>query len=110
MPVQKVDKIWMNGTMVNWDDAQIHVLSHVVHYGTSWFEGIRCYNTEKGPAIFRLDLHVRRLAGFAEDLPHAAAVHPGADRAGHPGYDPGEQDEGMLYPSGGVPRATVMSA
>jgi branched-chain amino acid aminotransferase len=61
MPVKKVDKIWMNGKMVNWDDAQIHILSHVIHYGTSWFEGIRCYDTAKGSAIFRLDLHVRRL-------------------------------------------------
>jgi len=61
MPVKKVDKIWMNGKFVNWDDAKIHVLSHVVHYGTSWFEGIRCYDTAVGPAIFRLDHHVRRL-------------------------------------------------
>ncbi len=61
MPVKKVDKIWMNGTLVNWDDAKVHVLSHVIHYGTSWFEGIRCYETAKGPAIFRLDRHVRRL-------------------------------------------------
>ncbi len=61
MPVKKVEKIWMNGTLVNWDDAKIHVLSHVVHYGTSWFEGIRCYDTAKGPAIFRLDKHIRRL-------------------------------------------------
>jgi branched-chain amino acid aminotransferase len=61
MPVKKTEKIWMNGTFVNWDDAQIHVLSHVVHYGTSWFEGIRCYDTAKGPAIFRLDRHIRRL-------------------------------------------------
>ena len=61
MPVQKVDKIWMNGMLVNWDDAKIHVLSHVVHYGTSWFEGIRCYETPKGPAVFRLDRHIRRL-------------------------------------------------
>jgi branched-chain amino acid aminotransferase len=61
MPVKKVEKIWMNGSFVNWDDAKIHVLSHVVHYGTSWFEGIRCYDTPKGPAIFRLDRHVRRL-------------------------------------------------
>ena len=61
MPVKKTDKIWMNGTLANWDDAKIHVLSHVVHYGTSWFEGIRCYDTAKGPAIFRLDRHVRRL-------------------------------------------------
>jgi branched-chain amino acid aminotransferase len=61
MPVKKVEKIWMNGRLVNWDDAHIHVLSHVIHYGSSWFEGIRCYETAKGPAIFRLDRHLRRL-------------------------------------------------
>lgn len=61
MPVKKVDKIWMNGKFINWDDAHIHVLSHVIHYGSSWFEGIRCYNTAKGSAIFRLDRHLRRL-------------------------------------------------
>jgi branched-chain amino acid aminotransferase len=61
MPVKKVDKIWMNGGLVDWDDARIHVLSHVVHYGSSWFEGIRCYDTAKGPAVFRLASHLRRL-------------------------------------------------
>jgi branched-chain amino acid aminotransferase len=61
MPVKKVDTIWMNGKLVSWDDAKIHVLSHVIHYGSSWFEGIRCYDTAKGPAIFRLDRHIRRL-------------------------------------------------
>jgi len=61
MPVKKVDKIWMNGNLINWDDAKIHILSHVIHYGSSWFEGIRCYNTKKGSAIFRLDAHLRRL-------------------------------------------------
>ncbi len=61
MPVKKVDTIWMNGELVKWDDAKIHILSHVIHYGTSWFEGIRCYDTARGPAIFRLDNHVRRL-------------------------------------------------
>ncbi len=61
MAVKKVEKIWMNGSLVNWDDARIHVLSHVVHYGSSWFEGIRCYETMKGSAIFRLDRHLRRL-------------------------------------------------
>jgi len=66
MPVNKVDKIWMNGQFVNWDDAKIHVLSHVVHYGSSWFEGIRCYHTKKGPAIFRLDRHVQRLFDSAK--------------------------------------------
>ena len=60
MPVKKVDKIWMNGKLVNWDDAKIHVLSHVIHYGSSWFEGIRCYETVKGTAVFRLDKHIRR--------------------------------------------------
>lgn len=61
MSMKKVEKIWMNGALVNWDDAKIHVLSHVVHYGSSWFEGIRCYETARGSAIFRLDRHLRRL-------------------------------------------------
>lgn len=61
MPVKPVEKIWMNGKMVNWNDAKIHVLSHVVHYGSSWFEGIRCYDTKKGVAVFRLDKHLERL-------------------------------------------------
>jgi branched-chain amino acid aminotransferase len=61
MAIKPVEKIWMNGKMVQWADANIHVLSHVVHYGSSWFEGIRCYDTKKGPAIFRLDKHLERL-------------------------------------------------
>jgi branched-chain amino acid aminotransferase len=51
----------MNGKLVPWDEARIHVLSHVVHYGSSVFEGIRCYDTKRGPAVFRLREHVRRL-------------------------------------------------
>jgi branched-chain amino acid aminotransferase len=54
-------KIWFNGELVNWTEANIHVLSHVVHYGSSVFEGIRCYKTPKGSAIFRLKEHVKRL-------------------------------------------------
>jgi branched-chain amino acid aminotransferase len=61
MAVKAVEKIWMNGKFVNWDEAKIHVLSHVIHYGTSFFEGIRCYKTSHGRAIFRLEDHVRRL-------------------------------------------------
>ena len=61
MAIKPVAKIWMNGKLIDWADAKIHVLSHVVHYGSSWFEGIRCYNTKKGPAIFRLDKHMERL-------------------------------------------------
>lgn len=54
-------RIWFNGKFVDWKDANIHVLSHVVHYGSSVFEGIRCYNTKNAPAIFRLQEHVERL-------------------------------------------------
>ncbi len=61
MAVKSVEKIWMNGKLINWDDAKIHVLSHVIHYGSSFFEGIRCYKTKQGPAVFRLADHVKRL-------------------------------------------------
>jgi branched-chain amino acid aminotransferase len=56
----------MNGEFVDWDEAKIHVLTHAFHYGTAVFEGIRCYNTTKGPAIFRLDGHVKRLEKSAK--------------------------------------------
>jgi len=55
-----VDTIWMDGEFVDWDDAQIHVLTHGLHYGTGVFEGVRCYDTENGPAIFRWDEHLDR--------------------------------------------------
>ena len=58
-------KIWHNGELIPWDDAHIHVLSHVVHYASAVFEGIRCYDTEGGPAVFRLDDHVKRLCQSA---------------------------------------------
>lgn len=62
MPFEEVKKIWMNGRLVDFADAKIHVLTHALHYGSGIFEGIRCYNTKSsGPAIFRLDEHLRRL-------------------------------------------------
>jgi len=61
MALEAKPVIWMNGKLVAYDDAKIHVLSHVVHYGSSAFEGIRAYATPKGTAIFRLDLHIQRL-------------------------------------------------
>lgn len=62
MPFEEVKKIWMNGRLVDFADAKIHVLTHGFHYGSGLFEGIRCYNTQNsGPAIFRLDEHTRRL-------------------------------------------------
>lgn len=66
MPIQKMDYIWFNGELVEWDKATVHVMSHVVHYGTSFFEGIRCYETPQGPAIFRLTPHMQRLIDSAK--------------------------------------------
>ena len=59
-------KIWMNGSLVDWADAHIHIASHVIHYGSGVFEGARCYNTVNGPAVFRLDAHIRRLIDSAK--------------------------------------------
>ncbi len=64
----KVDKIWMDGTLVDWDDAQVHVLTHALHYGTAVFEGIRCYETADGPAVFRLTEHMERFERSAAML------------------------------------------
>jgi len=77
MPIPKSDKIWFNGQFVNWDDAKIHVMSHVVNYGSSVFEGIRCYNTTGGSAVFCLRQHVQRLMNSAKiyrmDVPYSAS-------------------------------------
>ncbi|MEM1525345.1 MAG: branched-chain amino acid transaminase [Nitrososphaerales archaeon] len=59
--MEKTEKIWLNGKFVNWDDAKIHVLTHSLHYGVAAFEGLRCYKTERGSAIFRGKDHVKRL-------------------------------------------------
>ncbi|HXJ41137.1 MAG TPA: branched-chain amino acid transaminase [Bryobacteraceae bacterium] len=64
--LKATDKIWRNGQFIAWDDAKIHVLSHVVSYGSSVFEGIRCYETPGGPAVFRLREHVRRMVDSAK--------------------------------------------
>jgi len=61
MPIETVDKIWMDGEMVDWADANVHVLTHSLHYGLGVFEGIRAYETDQGAAVFRLEEHVERL-------------------------------------------------
>ncbi len=61
MPIQPVAKVWMNGEMVDWDGARVHVLTHALHYGTGVFEGLRCYETDRGSAAFRLRDHLRRM-------------------------------------------------
>src|SRR5690349_16133716 len=60
MGFTKTEKIWFDGKLVNWDDANVHVLTHGLHYGTGVFEGMRCYATADGPAVFRLDAHLER--------------------------------------------------
>ena len=65
MPLQKVDKIWMDGRLVGWDDAKIHILTHSLHYGSGVFEGIRAYATSRGAAVFRLTDHIDRLFNSA---------------------------------------------
>ncbi len=66
MAIQKTEKIWHNGRFIAWDDATLHVMSHVVHYGSSLFEGIRCYAPPSGPAIFRAPEHMQRLIDSAK--------------------------------------------
>ena len=66
MAFDESGKIWFNGEFVDWKEANVHVLSHVLHYGSSVFEGIRCYDTKKGPAVFRLKEHVARLYNSAK--------------------------------------------
>ena len=75
--MEKAELIWLNGEFVPWDEAKVHVLSHGLHYGSGVFEGIRCYETERGPAIFRHTDHLDRLAKSAEmyylELPFSIA-------------------------------------
>jgi len=68
MPIEKTEKIWMNGEFVNWDDATVHVLTHTLHYGNGTFEGIRAYETDRGPAVFQLRPHIERLFQSAKIL------------------------------------------
>jgi branched-chain amino acid aminotransferase len=64
--IVKSEKIWMNGQLVDWDSAHVHILTHTLHYGLGVFEGIRCYETPQGPAVFRLDCHIKRLFDSAK--------------------------------------------
>ncbi len=74
MPITPTEKIWMNGELVDWADAQIHVLTHTLHYGMGVFEGVRAYETDDGPAVFRLTEHMARLHNSAQimmmDIPY----------------------------------------
>ena len=75
MPITEVEKIWMDGELMDWRDAKIHVLSHAVHYGSGVFEGIRAYETSRGAAVWHLDEHLKRLFRSAKlyhmDIPYS---------------------------------------
>jgi len=75
MPITEVEKIWLNGKFIDWKDAKVHVLTHALHYGSGVFEGIRCYKTPKGPAVFRLREHINRMFDSAKiyfmDIPYS---------------------------------------
>jgi len=66
MGIQPVEKVWMNGELVQWDQAKVHVLTHALHYGSGVFEGVRCYKTERGPAVYRLREHYERMERSAK--------------------------------------------
>jgi branched-chain amino acid aminotransferase len=77
MPITPTKSIWFNGELTPWENATVHVMTHALHYGSSVFEGLRCYNTPKGPAVFRLAPHTRRLFDSAKiyrmELPYSQA-------------------------------------
>jgi branched-chain amino acid aminotransferase len=97
MPITPTEKIWMDGELVDWADATVHVLTHTMHYGSGVFEGIRAYPTSRGPAVFRLRDHMRRLLASAkvfmievpfgvDELVEAARLVVRANRLDQGGY------------------------
>ncbi len=95
--------VWMNGRFVPWKDAHIHVASHVVHYGSSIFEGFRAYETPKGTAVFRLQDHTRRLYNSCKIYRMEVPYHPGRVQPGRRRDDQGQQAEGLLCPAHRLP-------
>ena len=85
MPITPTHKIWMNGQLVDWEDAKIHILTHTLHYGTGVFEGIRAYETSRGPAVFRLTDHIVRMHNSAKimmmDMPYSVEELVAATKA-----------------------------
>ena len=105
---QTTKYIWFNGELVEWDKAQVHVMTHALHYGSSVFEGIRAYDTPKGTVIFRLKEHIQRLRITSYNVCYTKLLrHP--RRAQHSGERqvPGEervaQESGRIRPAGDLP-------
>ena len=94
----------MNGELLAWEDAKVHVLTHGLHYGTGVFEGIRCYDTELGPAVFRGAEHMERLLQLRRALLHARAVHGSRAAGSGAGAGGRQQSALLLHPSDRLPR------
>ena len=84
MPITEAEKIWMDGELVPWQDAKVHVLSHALHYGSGVFEGIRAYATVRGPAVWHLDEHLERLFRQRAALSHGHPVLARGPRSRRP--------------------------
>ena len=102
--MQQADFIWMNGELVRWEDAKVHVLTHALHYGSGVFEGIRAYETERGTAVFRHQDHLDRLRRSAELYYMELPVHAREAARGDARADPREQAAQLLHPAGRLPR------
>ena len=101
----QADLIWMNGELVAFEDAKVHVLTHALHYGTGVFEGIRAYETPSGEtAIFRNTDHIERLLPLGRDVLHGHPVHARGDPRGDARDDPAQRAEVLLHPPARVPR------
>jgi branched-chain amino acid aminotransferase len=94
----KVESIWFNGRLVPWDDARVHVLAHGLQYGTGVFEGMRCYATPGGPAVFRLEAHLEAVAG---KLPVRRLADPRLARRARVDVGPPRTDERGTAPRAG---------
>ena len=102
--MHETEKIWMNGELVAWQDAKVHVLSHALHYGSGVFEGIRAYATDRGPAVFRLMDHLRRLERSAEVYFMQMPVQRRGAAPGDARRDRVQQPRRLLRAAAGLPR------
>ena len=102
--MEQADLIWKNGEFVPWEDAQVHVLTHGLHYGTGVFEGIRCYETERGPAIFRHADHLDAAGEVGRALLPGAALLGGGDPPGDARAAAPQRPQLRLHPAARLPR------
>ena len=102
--MQATEKIWMNGELVDWADAKIHVASHGLNYGSGVFEGIRCYDTAKGPAVFRLEDHLASARELGAAAVHGSPVHDRGAPNGDARCRGGQRERVVLHPTARVLR------